>query len=85
MSDPYGATYYGDGSRYSASQQRAMEREAEEQEEITARAVAWLEECVREGYDFEDGSIQCLCGRNVAQVTFASHAETCRALRREVE
>ncbi len=82
MSDPYGATYYGDGSRYSAGQQRAMEREAEEQEAVTARAVAWLEECAELDSTFD---VTCLCKRVVGMAVFASHAETCRALRREVE
>lgn len=82
MSDPHGATYLGDGSRYSAGQQRAMEREAEEQEAVTARAVAWLVN-VMDGADSH--AVYCLCNRIVSESDFTTHAETCRALRREVE
>lgn len=82
VGDPWGATYTGDGSRYSAGQQRAMEREAEEQEAITARAVRWL------GHYCEYGpptGTECVCANLIFPDDFASHAETCRALRREVE
>ena len=79
----WGETYYGDGSRYSAGQQRAMEREAEEQEAVTARAVAWLREYMAE--EKRMVSSVCLCERTVLVSDFDTHAETCRALRREVE
>jgi hypothetical protein len=82
MSDPHGATYLGDGSRYSAGQQRAMEREAEEQEAVTARAFAWLVDAANEDRAFH---VECLCKRVVHLEHFSDHAETCRALRREVE
>lgn len=81
MSDPHGATYYGDGSRYSAGQQRAMEREAEEQEAVTARAVAWL----MEGQVGHTAMCVYPCNKEIDSREYERHASTCRALRREVE
>ncbi len=77
--DPWGATYRGDGSRYSASQQRAMEREAEEQEAVTAVAETRLYE-----WREDDGTTMCVCGAVLEEAGFEAHAESCRALRREV-
>jgi hypothetical protein len=71
-----GQSYYGDGAKY----REPSQREIDEQEAVTARAVAWLAEWVEvEGYT------PCLCKRVVNRRDFASHAVTCRALRREVE
>ncbi len=67
----WGETYYGDGSRYSAGQQRAMEREAEEQEAITARAF----ERITEWRD-DDGTATCVCKRVVPLADFEAHAES---------
>lgn len=74
----WGERYVGDGSRYSAATQRRMEREQEEEDAITARGVAWLDET------FEPDSPYCVCHRFVAVSEFHEHALTCRALRREV-
>jgi len=57
-------------------------REQEEQEAITARAVAWLSEL---SFDEGEPVVTCLCNNDVHGMDFESHAETCRALRREVE
>ena len=55
------------------------EREVDE-EDITARAF----ERITEWRD-DDGTATCVCGRVVPLADFEAHAETCRALRREVE
>ncbi len=74
--DPWGATYYGDGSKY----REPSQRELDERNAVTARAV----ERICEWLD-DDDTATCLCKRVVPMADFESHAETCRALRREVE